>query len=162
MKKIITLILATILFICLPTSCDSDDNNITQEDITTINKFEKITPLDKSGKANTNKQTWNLTNMSGGFVGINQDYNSGVIKWTFDTKHLILTIKNNEPKNSNYSGLKPGKYSYKIHHTKIASYLFVENTEYGIFILNKNNLIINQNKTINGGFSDGFIYTFMK
>lgn len=154
MKKIITLALTTIFFVCFPISCDSnDDANFVQEKGIAHNKTEVVI---------TQNQTWDLINMSGGFIGINQDYSSNIIKWAFDANNSILTITNNDPKNSSYNGLKQGKYQYKIHRTKGESYLFIENSEYGIFILDKNTLLINQNKTIMGTFSDGFIYKFIR
>ena len=154
MKKITTLVLTTVFFICLATNCDSNDEiNLKQEEIIKLNKTELVI---------SQNQTWNLTYMSGGFLGIDQNYSSDIIKWTFDANNSILIITNDDPRNSNYYGLKEGRYQYQIHKLKDETYLFIENSEYGAFILDKNSLLINQNKTITGTISDGFIYKFIK
>jgi hypothetical protein len=154
MKKILTLALATIILACLPISCDNnDDTSFIQEESTTLNNSEI---------GISQALTWNLINLSGGFLGVDQDYKLDIIKWTFDTNNSILTVTNSNPENSTYNGLQQGRYQYRIHNFKGEAYLFIENYEYGIFILDKNSLLINQNITITSTISDGFIYKFIK
>jgi len=112
---------------------------------------------DDSIQATIINGTWNLKNISGGLVGINDDYNQGIIKWIFDNQALTLTVENNNSQNTIYDGFESGIYSYSILESGGNSYLIVEDTEFGGYTLTEKNLIIDQNKTSTGSGADGFI-----
>ncbi|WP_148639326.1 hypothetical protein [Aquimarina longa] len=56
---------------------------------------------------------WNLTNISGGFVGINKDFKKGIITWDFNEANKTVKITNKDLDNQ-YGLLSPGTYTYKM------------------------------------------------
>lgn len=111
--------------------------------------------LEKNG---TTIGHWNLTNISGGFMGINQDYEPRSVVWDFNNRNTTLNIEHNIK--SVIDILKPGNYHYYILDNKGYSYLYIEEFEFGQIVREKNKLIIDQNKRSSGYMSDGYILTF--
>ena len=76
--------------------------------------------------------SWSVTNISGGFVGMNQDFQSGEIIWTFDSSNATLQVANN---NFNadviYDGLDTGTYSYSILQKGEDKFLRIDGNEFG-------------------------------
>jgi hypothetical protein len=101
---------------------------------------------------------WNVKNISGGFAGIDDDYDTGIITWTFNNQ--ILTIENNESQGNIYSGFESGTYYYSTNEINGNNYIIINNAEYGGFTLSVNNLTINQNETSSGSGADGFMLQF--
>jgi len=137
--KIVKLSLLMILSLVNFTSCNNDDNS---------NQMEILNGI------------WNVKNISGGFAGINDDYDTGIITWTFNNQ--ILTIENNESQGNVYSGLESGTYNYSTNEINGNNYIIINNAEYGGFTLSVNNLTINQNETSSGSGADAFILQFEK
>lgn len=147
MKKIIILA-AVLVFGIFTTSCSDDDTDGNANLL-----------LEKKPIENIN---WTLTNLSGGFVGLDQDYKPGIIEWRFDSKKSTLNVINNDPKGTRFDVLKPGQYHYYTVKHKGGTYLFIEEYEFGSFSTKGSALIINQNKIISGALADGYILKFDK
>lgn len=133
--KILTLIISTGLGIL--TSCTNNDDSTQMEII---------------------NGTWNLKNVSGGIAGINVDYNSGDIIWIFDSQNQTITVENNSSQNPNYEGLNSGIYNYSVFETSGNSYLKIDGTEFAMYIISENHLLLDQNETsTEGDGADGFL-----
>ena len=78
MKNLITLLMITALSTSLIINCESSDDSNTYSD------------------SNPIEGRWNFTNVSGGFIGLNQDYKPGVISWSFDTKSSKIVVVNDD------------------------------------------------------------------
>ena len=66
---------------------------------------------DDGGDAATLNGIWHLKNVSGGFVGVDVDYDRGEIVWNFNLTTGVLSVENNleetDPDYA-YSGLETG------------------------------------------------------
>lgn len=131
MKKA-TFILISIFLI---SSCTSDNNMIITE------KF-------------------NLINVSGGFAGVNENFNEGEIIWTFNTQNETLTIEKNIQ--NAFSGLGEGNYSYSFKNIEEKRYFYLNNTEIGSVTNEVDRMIINENELSTGIGADGFIFQLEK
>ena len=102
--------------------------------------------------------SWNLTNVSGGLIGINIDYNLGEVIWTFNDNNNQLVIENNimtaGPEDI-YAGLDSGNYSYEIQELNGTETLYISNDERGIILFLDTTLQIDD-----GVAADGFLTTF--
>lgn len=135
--KILTLLLT--LGVMIFTSCNNDDD------------ASPIEPLNG---------TWNLKNIVGGFAGIDDDYDTGVITWTFNNQNLMLNVENNSSQETIYSGFETGTYSYAIVENNGSEFILINDEEYGKYVIDVNGLVINQNEIQVGVGSDGFILQF--
>lgn len=104
--------------------------------------------------------TWNLTNIQGGLAGINEDFASGSITWSFNNESLILTVENNSTQTTVYSGYPTGSYAYTIAVDDKNEYIIMNTVSFGSYVFSGNNLIINQNENPAGSGADGFILQF--
>lgn len=115
-------------------SCDKDDSPVPQQDPTIIG-------------------TWSLTNLHGGFVGADENYEPGVITWTFKEDAASLIVVNNHPSSDGaYDGLETGTYPYTV---QKPGNLLIDGTDY-IYSVTKTQLIIEQNLT------DGYTFSFKR
>ena len=146
MKKLMILTVIMVFGI-FATSCNDDTDGDTNLE------------LEKKPIGNIN---WTLTNLSGGFVGLDQDYKPGIIEWRFDSRKSILRVINNDPKGTKFDVLKPGEYHYYLVKQKGGTYLFIEEYEFGNLRSKGDGLIIDQNKGISGAYADGYILSFKK
>ena len=106
--------------------------------------------------------SWHLVNVSGGFAGIDKEYNKGVIVWKFSTENNILTVANSLDSDGNYSGLASGTYSFSIIMKDSNSYLVVDNNEIGGMTLANNELILDQNQRSLGSGADLYVLKLSK
>jgi hypothetical protein len=120
--------------------------------------FTNCNSNDDSNLAETLNGIWNVKNISGGFAGINDDYDAGIVTWTFINQ--VITIKNNESQGNIYSGFKSGTYNYSINEVNGNNYIVINNAEYGGCTLSINNLTIDQNQSSSGSGADGFMLQF--
>jgi len=132
MKKFLLILI--ICSLCLSSSCDND-------------------------KANSKTESWFLVNISGGIAGINEDFEKGIIVWTFNEEDSLLTVENTT---GSTNGFESGTYTYSILNTNGKRYLIVENNEIGGMITSENQLTIDQNMQSGGSGADGFILKFEK
>jgi len=135
--KIGRLSLLMILGLVVFTNCNNDDDSNQEETLNGI---------------------WNVKNISGGISGIDDDYDNGIITWTFNNQ--VLTIENNESQGNIYSGFESGTYNYSTNEVNGINYITINNAEYGGYTLSINNLTINQNETSSGSGADFFILQF--
>ena len=105
---------------------------------------------------------WNLKNISGGFVGIDNDFNDGVIVWTFNQLNGVLVIQNDNDSSAIYDGLASGTYTFRILEKEEKEYLIIDNRELGGMILRQNELIIDQNDMSTGSGADRFVLKLQK
>ena len=133
--KITFYILALML---LTLSCSSDDD-AQQDSEPTLNA------------------TWSLVNVSGGFAGVDDDFESGIITWHFNNESSEITVTNNDTSNAIHSGYASGTYSYEVLTTSNETSVVIENTDLRIISLTTNQLILDE-----GMISDGFQYTFSR
>lgn len=108
------------------------------------------------------KTLWNLTNVSGGIAGVNNDFDLGTIIWTFSADNSTLTVINNNTDDTIEDGLDSGTYPYTIETIGDNSFLTLADNEYGKLTVSETELVIDQNITSTGTGADGFIFTFKR
>ncbi len=126
-----------IISFLLYTSCDDDDNNVSEAPIA---------------------GTWHLKNVTGGIAGINIEYNRNLVKWTFKESNSKLTVENNilttGPEDI-YAGLDSGVYDYEIQEIEKVRTLYINDNKRGIV------LIINDSLQLDDGIAaDGLLTVF--
>lgn len=136
-NRILPLVL--ILGLAFQTSCSDNDDAIPVEAIDGV---------------------WNLTNVSGGFAGINENYERGTITWSFNSQDSTLTVENNSSLENIFSGYVTGSYTYAIVEANEKVYLLINNAEFGSYIISDNSMNINQNERSTGTGADGFFLQF--
>lgn len=57
---------------------------------------------------------WKLVNVSGGFIGTNQNFPAGQIKWTIDTANHTVTVNNTNTDPNAADILESGVYNYSL------------------------------------------------
>lgn len=124
------------------TSCDKDDE-----------------PQDEQPQQEaTISGTWNLTDLHGGFAGVNEQYEPGVITWTFNEETAVLTVVNNhQGKATVYDGYETGTYPYSTSTIEGKSVVSIDGGEFGFYTLDENEMTIDQ-----GLGTDGYIFTFKR
>ncbi|MBR9913440.1 MAG: hypothetical protein GYB32_01225 [Algicola sp.] len=100
---------------------------------------------------------WSLTNISGGLVGLDQDFEEGTIVWDFDTENEQVMITNNSDSEMVYSGLNSGTYDYSVSSTETSTVISVDFLNLEIMTLTANQLVLDD-----GIAFDGFLLTFMR
>ena len=106
--------------------------------------------------------TWNLINVSGGFAGIDEDYEKGEIVWKFNTNDGTLIVTINHGSEPMYNGLPIGTYTYSILEEKDQFYLEINDKEIGGIVLAKSKLVLDQNSTSSGSGADGFVMVLVR
>lgn len=131
-----------VVFLCVIIGCSSDD------DVTPVNP-----PSNPSGLIGI----WNLVNVTGGFSGINDDFEKGVIVWDFDDTKKRVEVTNNNAANSSTEDLFPtGVYTFSIVTINGNKELIVNERNLGNFEITTNEFIVDEQ------FKDGFRYTFRR
>ncbi|WP_431133263.1 hypothetical protein [Psychroserpens mesophilus] len=102
--------------------------------------------------------TWSLINVSGGFAGVNQDFEAGIITWTFDNQSQELTIINTNTE-AVFDGYPSGVYDFQVLTPEDGFITIVldDSVELDIDTLTNHQLILDE-----GIAFDGFSYTFVK
>jgi len=106
--------------------------------------------------------TWYLINVSGGFAGIDNDFEKGKIVWKFNPKEETLIVANDDNSNSIYKGLATGTYTYAILQEKDQSYLQINDMEFGEILAAKTQLVVDQNSSTSGSGADGFVMVLVR
>ena len=106
------------------------------------------------------EQKFYLVNVSGGFAGVNFNFDKGQIIWTFNEQNSTLNIKKNT--NESFSGLNEGIYSYSIVNINNNLFLHIDENELGGVSTSENGMIIDENMRSTGSGADGFIMTLEK
>jgi hypothetical protein len=145
------LIMNTTLFcMLLMAACDKNQDN------------EGSATLLTGAYASAMEGNWNVSNVSGGFAGINDDFESGLIRWNFDSGSLELHIVNNETSESLYDGYPTGTYGYSILEQEEEAYLFIEGQEFANISLSGGKLALDGNIRSEGSGADFFILTLQR
>ncbi len=105
---------------------------------------------------------WNVSNVSGGLAGINDDYDPGVIVWNFNNRNQTLVVTNNNTENVIYDGYPSGTYTYSVTVLDGKSYLTVGNNEFGRITFETNTATLNQNELSGGAGADGFMISLVR
>ena len=100
---------------------------------------------------------WSLVNVSGGFAGVDDDFEVDLIIWHFNNDNAEITVTNNNTRMVIHSGYPSGTYSYEIITTANDTTLVIGNTDLKITTLTASQLIIDE-----GMVADGFQYIFSK
>ncbi len=104
---------------------------------------------------------WNVQNISGGFVGMNQDFEEETITWTFNASDSKLTVVNNNVLvDVIYDGLDSGSYPYSIIEVDDESFLEINGQEFAGISFANSQLLLDQNKMSTGTGADGFVLLF--
>lgn len=101
---------------------------------------------------------FSLVNVSGGLLGVDDDFEIGLITWDFDGYNWVLTVDNNNSANVAYDGLPSGTYDYQILTTTGEdAYLVVNevNFSYRIALYDSSELLLDE-----GIAFDGFLLSF--
>ena len=106
------------------------------------------------------EQKFYLVNISGGFAGVNENFDKGQIIWTFNEQNSTLNIEKNT--NESFSGLDEGIYSYSIDNINNQLFLHIDENELGGVSTYENGMIIDENMRSTGSGADGFIMTLEK
>lgn len=107
--------------------------------------------------------TWNLKNISGGFAGVDDDFEKGLVTWTFDEPNSTLYVINNSTQEFIYSGYETGTYTYNIFsYSNGNKFMIINGTEHGKYLIQGNLLTINENELQSGAGADGFIFEFVR
>ena len=136
MKNIPVILCFTLVFI----NCKSDDDS--QENSATL-----------QGK-------WSLVNVSGGLAGVDDNFDTGMIVWSFDQETFTLTVTNTNTETVVYDGLPTGTYDYKVLTTDgVTSSLVIDDYDFSMIIdtLTRTTLLLDDGIVV-----DGFGVIFMR
>ncbi|MBO0323138.1 hypothetical protein J0X14_12595 [Muricauda sp. CAU 1633] len=100
--------------------------------------------------------TWNVQHISGGFAGIDDDYESGVIVWAFSAENGTLNVENKNEADVIYDGFPTGSYSYAILTVEGEQFLEIDGQEQFGIVLSSGQMLLDANKTSTGMGADGF------
>ena len=118
---------------------------------------------DNTTQMETLNGKWNLKNISGGFAGVDDDFEMGLVTWTFDQTSSTLSVVNNSTQEFIYSGYETGTYNYIIFsYSNGNKYMIINGTEHGKYLIQGNLLTINENELQSGAGADGFIFEFVR
>lgn len=98
--------------------------------------------------------TWNLVQVSGGFTGIEQIFDKGLIVWDFDESSKMVTVTNNAVNTNGDTFFPSGVYSYNVSAPADIEKLFIEDVSYGTFIFENSYFTVDQR------FVDGSLFRF--
>lgn len=116
--------------------------------------------IDKGNEEVTINGTWHLKNVSGGFAGIDVNYNQGDVLWTFNQDDNTLIVENNimttDPE-STYARLESGTYTYEVEQNEGSQILLIDGNDTGEINLSADTLTIDDESG-----ADGFIMTFVR
>lgn len=106
--------------------------------------------------------TWNLTNVSGGLAGIDEDFGPGQVVWSFDVELSTLTVDNTNSSGSDYTGIGTGEHDYNLLKQNNTNYLLVRDREVGRMRIVEGELIIDGNDRSDGSGADFYVFTFSR
>ncbi len=113
---------------------------------------------DPGTSPNTYYGAWQLKNVSGGLMGINLNYTTGEVIWSFDENTSKLTVINNiisTGSKSIFARLATGTYTFSISKNGKRKNLFVDNVDFGTIHVNNGVLLLDE-----GVAADGFLTEF--
>ncbi len=99
---------------------------------------------------------WNLINVSGGFIGINENLDKGTVVWDFNETDKNIVIVNNNMNDMINDIFPSGTYNFSMVMMNENKELIINDRSLGSFELTNNEF------TIDEQFRDGFRYTFQR
>lgn len=133
MKKMKYLVCALFLFLAI--GCSEDDDTSPNPNLSGL------------------QGEWHLVNVTGGLIGINENFEKGVIVWVFNEETKVVKITNKNTTDV-YDVLPSGTYTYSILAVNDSKELIIDDKNIGNFELSTNQF------TIDDQFRDGFRATF--
>lgn len=106
------------------------------------------------------KYLWHLVKVTGGVAGVDEQFSTDTVIWSFDGDTQTLTVDNKNSDDTIEDGLDSGSYDYSVLDIDGTTYLSIDGNEFGSFETSQTTLSINQNLMSTGNGADGFIYTF--
>ncbi len=101
---------------------------------------------------------WNLTNISGGFAGVDYTFETGDMVWNFDTSTNTVNVTNTITDNTIiHTSLETGTYSYTIIEEDNSEILIINDIDFRIITLTDTSLSLDDNVA-----ADGFLYSFSR
>ncbi|WP_159025454.1 hypothetical protein [Aquimarina sp. Aq78] len=114
-------------------------------------------PVDPAPNPSGLTGIWNLVNITGGFAGVNENFEKGIIVWDFDDTKKRVEVTNNNAASSSIEDLFPtGTYTFSIVTIDGNKELIVNDRNLGNFEITTDEFIIDEQ------FKDGFRYTFQR
>jgi hypothetical protein len=117
-------------------------------------EIKSIEPIEVSNSNAENLGKWNLINVYGGISGVNEQNATGVVTWSFNNN--ILEVENNNPVSNPFS-LPTGTYQYDVINSAGNTYLAIDQSEFGRFVITGDTMNINENFKSTGEVACGFI-----
>jgi len=109
----------------------------------------------------TSNPKWSLVESVGGVAGTTANYEVNQINWTFNDLDGTLLVEHNVEGISD--ALDPGTYDFNLQAINNASFIFINDVEFGAITINVNRFVIDQNITSDGStVSDKFEYSFTR
>lgn len=128
----------------------------------TLLYLSNCSQTDDNSKKDVLEGSWNLSKISGGFAGIDEDYPDGNIVWTFVSSESQLEINNNNTANTLYDGLPTGEYIYTLLTVDNELFLEINGDEFAGILLSGDRLTLDQNRSSSGSGADGFVLQFQR
>ncbi|WP_298900902.1 hypothetical protein [uncultured Psychroserpens sp.] len=97
---------------------------------------------------------WSLINVSGGLIGVDQDFDSDLIIWDFNQDTMQLTITNNNT-DADFDGWPTGVYNYTVSSTDDGLTIVIENFSMTVVTLTSTSLTLDEGIAV-----DGFLFKF--
>ncbi|MBY8961345.1 hypothetical protein KJK34_01120 [Flavobacterium sp. D11R37] len=137
-----TKLFSVVLFALLFISCSDDDRRLPYSG-------EPLEPA-----------TWQLVNVSGSIAGIDDDFEPGAVKWTFNTDNTV-TVVNNNTDEAKTDFFDSGNYTYGyVENTDspeaCQNTIKISNIDFGCVNVTGNTMRFTQ------PYADGYILTFEK
>lgn len=125
----------------------------------TVGCEKEIKAIDANETSRSNTEflgKWNLDHVFGGFAGANEQYATGEVIWAFNNNNVIVE---NNGTNSSYFSLPTGTYQYNVIYANGNTYLSIDQSELGRYIITGDTMNIDENQRSTGDLACGF---FMK
>ena len=102
---------------------------------------------------------WKLVHVGGSFGGVSNDFNPGIITWTFNPTTQTMTVVNNNTDDNLTDIFETGVYNYQIVDSEnpdlCSEVLKIDNVEMGCFS------VVNDSLHIDQSFLDGYLVTLI-
>jgi hypothetical protein len=106
--------------------------------------------------------TWQLVNVSGSIAGVSNNFDEGVITWTFQEDMQMIQIVNNSTDTNKYSGPESGHYDYENVPNEITPQNCTTTIEVGSFLNMGCRDTTGNTMTFTQLEADGYVFKFKK
>ena len=105
--------------------------------------------------ATSEKGTWRLEKISGGFAGLDEEI-LDLVTWHFDPDTQTMTVT--YAAGIKFGGLDAGSYQYEVNDIGSSKYMVLDDSEFGGMSIVGDQLSIDQNMRSGGTGADGFVF----